>query len=135
MPNVKKHLEKAKSNREFLNHIGDTENTRYPEWYVIVSFYIAMHYLEAVLCEKCALHAKSHEQRSEYLRTRLRGKLDHEVILAYDALQIQSRHARYEAPENNNEILKQYCRDAQKNLEIIETECKNDYLHSYLGFF
>ncbi len=129
MPTVKQHLAKVRSNKNMLSHLGEAENTKFPDWFVTVVFYTALHGTEAVLCQEAGLHTKTHIERDGALRKRLPA-IDKTFLMAYRALYTQSHQARYMA-DKKFEMTNQDCGDALKSLEVIETECKETYFENY----
>lgn len=129
MPNVKQHLAKVRSNKNMLGHLGEAENTKFPDWFVTVVFYTALHGIEAMLCQEIGLHTHTHIEREEALRRRLPA-IDTTFLKAYRALYTQSHQARYMA-DKKFEMTNQDCEDALKSLQVIETECKDMYFENY----
>lgn len=129
MPNVKQHLAKIRSNKNLLNHLGEASSTKYPDWFVTVTFYTALHSIEAIFCQEISLHTNTHFEREKALQKRLPA-IDKTFLMAYRALYTQSHQARYMA-DQKFEITNQDCEDALANLKIIETECKETYFENY----
>jgi len=129
MPNVNQHLAKVRSNKEMLNHLGDAKSTKFPDWFSTVSFYIAVHGVEAILCQEAGLHTKTHVERDEKLRKRLPA-MTQEFLTAYRTLYARSRQARYML-DNKFEMTNHDSEEALADLKVIETECKETYFDNY----
>jgi len=129
MPNVNQHLAKVRSNKEMLNHLGDAQNTKYPDWFATVSFYSAVHCVEAMLCQEIGTHTKTHGEREESLRKRLPA-ISQEFLSAYRTLYVRSRQARYMI-DKKFQMTNEDCEEALVDLEVIETECKEMYFENY----
>lgn len=129
MPNTSEHLAKVRHNKEMLKFLGEPQKTPFPEWFVTVTFYIAVHCLEALFYDQNNDHAKSHAEREDKLRKKY-PSLDVDFKRAYFRLQEQSRQARY-MQDKKFKLDKDDCEDASKNLEIIESECKESFFPDY----
>jgi len=129
MPTVEQHLAKVRSNKRLLNHIGDAENTEFPDWFVTVAFYTALHGIEAILCREIQRHSNGHADRELLLRTKLPA-IEKEFLNAYRELYTKSCEARYMA---NRKILMDHadCKMAVDDLSVIEAECKATYFPNY----
>lgn len=88
MPKKKQHKKQAKHNKKFLDTI---EKNNYPDWFVTVLFYIALHYNDAKLSE-FGLHPDSHPERFNTIRE-FSGK---KYWKSYRRLYNYSRISRYE---------------------------------------
>jgi len=101
-------------NGEMLNQIS----TDFPDWYVTVSFYVAVHCMEACLTE-VNRHSKTHVERASNLRRAYGGTATFSsmgVFRAYLLLFDLSIDARYECIHLGDAD----CRDADRALAIVE---------------
>ncbi len=129
MPNVGQHLAKVRSNKDMLNHLGDAKSTKFPDWFAAVSFYIAVHCIQAILCHEVGLHTKTHIDREEKLRNRLPA-IDQKFLIAYRTLYVRSRQARYMI-DKKFQMTNQDCEEVLADLGVIEIECKDMYFENY----
>jgi hypothetical protein len=129
MPNVSQHLAKVRSNKDMLSYLGDAKSTKFPDWFATVSFYIAVHSVEAILCQEVGLHTRTHIEREEKLRNRLPA-IDQNFLRAYRTLYARSCQARYMI-DKKFQMLNKDCEAALADLEVIETECKETYFENY----
>jgi hypothetical protein len=129
MPTVVQHLAKVCSNKKLLGHLGEATSTAFPDWFVTAAFYTAVHAVEAILCQEVQLHAKHHDERELFLRTKLPA-IDKKFLGAYRELYVKSREARY---MTNRKFSMDHadCELAMENLDVIETECKETYFPDY----
>lgn len=129
MPNDIKHLEKVRHNKEMLKYLGKPEDTKFPDWFVTVTFYIAVHCIEAIFYHEKKDHSKHHIDRDDKLLHKYRD-IDMGLKRAYWRLHEQSQEARY--MENSKfKLDKDDCNDATINLDIVEKECKENYFPNY----
>lgn len=63
MPTTDEHIIKAEHNKKFLNTL-DLETTEFTDWYVIILFYIAIHYIDAYLYKSFRCNPADHELRN-----------------------------------------------------------------------
>lgn len=96
MASFDEHINQAKRNCEFLSYV----NRDYPlfwDWQTTISFYSAVHLVNAHIARIADLHYRSHEQ----IETAINPygvspcKLPEEIFLAYYNLQWLSRRSRY----------------------------------------
>ena len=129
MPTVEQHLAKVRSNKRLLNYLGDAETTAFPDWFVTVTFYTALHGIEAILCQEIQRHSKGYEERELLLRTKL-PTIERNFLNAYRELYTKSLEARY---MTNRRISMDHadCKLAMENLSFIETECSENYFPHY----
>jgi hypothetical protein len=129
MPTVEQHLAKVRSNKRLRGYLGEAETTDFPDWFVTVTFYTALHCIEAILCQEIQRHSNGHEERELLLRTKLPA-IERDFLNAYRALYTKSREARY---MTNRKISMDHadCKLATENLRLIETECKATYFPDY----
>ena len=91
MSTSEQHRDKA-ANNEFLR---DQLNNPFWDWAVTVTFYAALHYVEAYFAKKKpALHSKDHKMRDSYIR---RDAVLGPLYRKYVDLKQESHDARYQA--------------------------------------
>ena len=129
MPNVSQHLDKVRSNKNMLSHLGDAKTTLFPDWFATVSFYISLHCVEAILCQEVGLHTTNHTEREEKLRKRLPA-IAPKFLTAYRTLYVRSCQARYMI-DRKFQMTNKDCEAALVDLEVIESECKEMYFENY----
>lgn len=88
---VKQHLQKADRNRDFvikylLNHVKE-----YPDWVSVVTFYSALHYVDALFAKQ-GLHREHHLERNRDVSL-LMSEIENEFLNLYDL----GRISRYES--------------------------------------
>lgn len=88
MPTRDEHLRQAERNEQFLNSIN---SSLFPEWRVVIMFYISLHYVDAFLAQR-AIHPRTHGDRLIQVRSTLRT-----VFFDYRRLLGRSEDARYNA--------------------------------------
>jgi len=108
LPNTADHRKKAEHN-EFL--ISTLDNPFW-DWAIIVTFYAALHYVEAYLGTK-GIHAPTHPVRDSHIQ---RDSTLKTIYVDYRELENESRDARYDAIEFKQEDV----RRLQRNLETIK---------------
>jgi hypothetical protein len=86
---VKQHLEKADRNRDFIKKHLFSFLENYPDWVSIVSFYCALHYVDALLATH-GLHWIHHEERNRDVSL-LMPEIQNEYLNLYDL----GRNSRY----------------------------------------
>ncbi|RLD53224.1 MAG: hypothetical protein DRI94_00535 [Bacteroidetes bacterium] len=102
MPDKNSHLKKAEKNFSFLNLIKDSE---YNDWKITVSFYTALHILNAYIIEKTGNHYRTHvevEQAINPYNVLSLAKIEEDVYVAYMALSNLSRRSRYMIHEKSS---------------------------------
>ncbi|MEW4370566.1 hypothetical protein [Paenibacillus kandeliae] len=116
MPAKLSHQSKYKNNIKLYNYLESLE-IKPNDWLVIVYFYTALHIVESILAD---YHKDSgnHIQRNKSVKSMACFR---EVRNAYMALYFESRAARYDCVEINN----QKVTNAKNNLERIITELLN----------
>lgn len=129
MPTVEQHLAKVRSNKRLLNHLGEAETTAFPDWFVTINFYTALHCIEAILCQEIQRHSNRHEERELLLRAKLPA-IERNFLNAYRELYTKSREARY-MTNRKSSMDHAGCKLAVENLTLIETECKEAYFPHY----
>lgn len=97
MASFNEHIEKVKANLTFLENVCRNEPA-YWDWKVTISFYSAVHLINAHIAQKTGLHYRSHEQVLSAINpneTLSVCKLDEERYLSYAKLRNLSRRSRY----------------------------------------
>ncbi|MEM2970899.1 MAG: hypothetical protein QW270_00540 [Candidatus Bathyarchaeia archaeon] len=97
------HLRKAEHNKNFLNMIQKNDagpSFIYPDWMITVSFYIALHYVDAKLASLSpSLHPRNHPERHTFVSI----YLPPDVAEDYLFLESKSKLARY-IPDSERRI-------------------------------
>ncbi|RAJ10502.1 hypothetical protein LX64_00105 [Chitinophaga skermanii] len=99
------HIHQAKQNIQFLSDVNARINSQW-DWQVTVSFYVAVHLVNAHIVQKSDNHYRSHEQVNNVLNPYnilSVSKLPEAIYLAYVKLQNLSRRARYLCSDNPDE--------------------------------
>jgi len=135
MADFSEHINQAKSNLNFLNSITSIKD--YWDWKVTVSFYVALHLVNAHLAQKADLHYRTHnkvDQAINPFNTFSVTKFSEENYLAYTKLLGLSRRSRYLVNEkirnNKNRLYFTYEKHfikAIKNLDIILKYFNREY--------
>ena len=109
MPSTNEHITRAKQNLEFAQSFA-LANTKYIDWAVTAYFYAALHWVDALLCDKEYLHPADHQERNELVQKKwyLRP-----IRNEYRTLKDRSEDARYEiktftSAKVENEIIPLY---------------------------
>jgi len=102
------HIKQAKSNLKFLNSVNDKIQNQW-DWQVTVSFYTAVHLINAHIAIKSNQHYRSHELVNNSINpfnpTSI-TKLPEDLYTSYMKLQNLSRRARYlchDDPKNHDQ--------------------------------
>lgn len=101
MPNKAEHINQAQHNEAFYQTI---DRAAYSDWAVTVTFYAALHYVDAFLATQAGgIHPGSHGVRDPLVQrvAQLRPLWNH-----YHRLKNRSRNARYNATRFTNEEVK-----------------------------
>ena len=104
MASFNEHIEKVKANLTFLENVCRNEPS-YWDWKVTISFYSAVHLINAHIAKKTGLHYRSHEQvlsainPNEMLSV---CKLEEDKYLSYAKLRNLSRRSRYLVSDQDN---------------------------------
>ena len=94
MPSTQKHLSQVAENEAFLASAFSPSDQ--PRWRVVVSFYVAVHLLDAFLARVSCPDPRDHSQRFDMLRCLLRTKIvPPSVYDAYCEMYDASVDARY----------------------------------------
>jgi hypothetical protein len=99
------HLEQARKNIDFLQHINNTINDRY-DWQVTVCYYVAVHLINGYLADKVKEHYRTHHEVSLAINPFKKGiaAVSEETYKAYRKLQMLSRRSRYLINDAQTEI-------------------------------
>lgn len=138
MPSSLDHNNQACRNLSFLQSINKECNSSY-DWQVTVSFYVAVHLVNAHLA-KYDMHYRSHEDVSNHINPFQKlspSKLPENIYLAYKKLQGLSRRSRYlvhDDPENKSAVChftydKHFVKAIKKVEIILEYFISADKLH------
>lgn len=100
MPKQAAHLKQAQQNRALITRL-DPATTPHLDWVVTITFYAALHLIEAWFATK-GLHFVSHENRDNW-----GGKVKElrRVWQLYKELEFQSRQARYQCVRWNRSFV------------------------------
>ena len=105
MASFEEHINQAKNNLAFLSKVNETSQSQW-DWQVTISFYSALHLINAHIAITAEHHYRSHEAVnnaiSPFNQTSI-VKLTEELYTSYMKLQNLSRRARYlchEDPSN-----------------------------------
>lgn len=136
MPKAQQHREQAQSNEQLAKSMCDGDS--HYDWAVTVSFYAALHYLEAYFVRKGINILQEAEAKDTgahgYRRRKVKEKLLPDEARRYITLQQQSERARYfasgkEAPLP--QIPAQYFGQVAAQQLFSELETFRDYLASH----
>uniref|UniRef100_UPI0040493F98 hypothetical protein n=1 Tax=Fulvivirga sp. TaxID=1931237 RepID=UPI0040493F98 len=97
MASFEEHIKQAKSNLNFLSVVNNKIGTQW-NWQVTVSFYTAVHLINAHIAKKSNQHYRSHELVNNSINPFNQAsitKLSEELYTSYMKLQNLSRRARY----------------------------------------
>lgn len=135
MAEFSEHINQAKSNLSFLKSILDQKD--YWDWKVTVSFYVAVHLINAHLANKANLHYRSHDRVDKAINPFYPTsvtKLTEDNYLAYTKLQGLSRRSRYlinekksNKSENNHFTHEIHFIRAIKNLDKVLKFINDEY--------
>lgn len=116
MPSTRAHLKQATHNEKLLNEI-DLVDTGFIDWAVTISFYTALHFIEAHLGSR-RIHSSFHPDRDKNVTTHLPGIYDEYFDLKNDSIE-----ARYKMHKFSKE---DFVDNIKPNLETIKA-----YVHRY----
>ncbi len=89
VPSKETHLEQYQHNRDFLEH-GISDTNKFADWAVTVTFYCAVHIVEAALANM-QIHSKNHKDRGE----KIKNLRCHKLKIYYKDLYSRSITSRY----------------------------------------
>ena len=124
MANLAAHSNQIERNIDFLTECDSAKcghTTKYLEWGVVLRFYIAVHIVEAMLCE-LGVHSESHSDRKMKM-TRTAGVFSSKFQKDYFDLYNFSRIARY-LTSNGTSVNKTDADDAEKAVKSIRSEAR-----------
>ncbi len=85
------HVRQAKHNELLINHL-DINKTIFHDWVVTITFYAALHYIEADFAQKSHIgHSTSHRERNRLVQR----EYNLQIYRSYRELYNNSRIARY----------------------------------------
>jgi len=131
VPKLHDHLRQVDRNIRFLQDCErkNCHHTReYPEWGVVVRFYLSMHIVEAML-SLGGVHSRSHTERNKHVM-RTRGMFSRRFQLGYADLYSMSRTARYLAG-NGRGVEESEVTAAARHVTLIRNEARS-FLRSRL---
>ncbi|MDR3695655.1 hypothetical protein [Mucilaginibacter sp.] len=101
MASFQAHIKQAKKNLKILSETSQKINDCW-DWQVTISYYVAVHLMNARLADKLNLHYKTHKDvkialYNEYFAC----KIPDEIYTAYVSLENLSRRARYLCHEDS----------------------------------
>ena len=102
MATFQEHINQSNNNLDYLSKINSSINDRW-DWQVTVSFYCALHLINAHIVQKTTKNYLSHSQVSHAINPfnpLSVSKVDEETYLSYTKLFQLSRRARYLLNEN-----------------------------------
>ena len=94
MPTAKEHRKKYQDNKELLNTLLDIKIDSHRNWIVTMSFYTALHIIEAKLHKELGIHSHDHKERARLIDET--GLFSNKVRQKYKQLETYSKNARYE---------------------------------------
>lgn len=135
MASFDEHIEQANKNLSFLSSINKSQI--YWDWQVTVSFYAAVHFVNAHLAKVANLHYRTHEDVKNALNpynTTSLCKIPEEIYLSYAKLELLSRRSRYlchDSKKNDNEYAQftydKHFAKAIRHLDVIINYFKDKY--------
>jgi hypothetical protein len=95
LPTRDEHVQKAEGN-EAVNDLLDASTQARIDWKLVISFYTAMHYVEAYLAKSLNAHVRSHTARDNYVTREAELR---KIRTEYMHLKFYGYNARYEPPQ------------------------------------
>jgi hypothetical protein len=95
VPTRDEHVQKAEGNQT-VNDLLDASTQARIDWKLIITFYTAMHYVEAYLAKNLSQHVRSHTTRDNYIA---RDAGLRKIGIVYSHLKFYGYNARYEPPQ------------------------------------
>lgn len=111
MADFLQHIEHAKSNLTFLEHVDKT-TINYWDWKVTIAYYVAVHLINAHLHKKCGFTYRTHREVSDAINfdnNTAIGKVDETTYVSYTSLNNLSRRSRYLIHESLDKTRTQQC--------------------------
>ena len=119
MPHYTDHLFQARWNQDFLNKLIQN-NSRFLDWIITVSYYVALHYIDYILSQKLNFHPDSHIERGTKLNS---SNFKRKTIRQYIKLYEASRRSRYNPIYNRKLKLP----TAKRYADIVITDFVNKF--------
>lgn len=97
MGTFSEHIQQSKNNLDFLSSVNNNVNNRW-DWQVTVSYYVAVHLVNAHIVSKTNKNYLSHNQVADLINPYNQlslAKLDEDTYTSYVKLQLLSRRSRY----------------------------------------
>lgn len=116
VPTAPEHRKKYQDNKEMLNTLFDMNISAHRNWIVTMSFYMALHIIEAKLHKENGIHSHDHKERDRLIDET--GLFSNKVRQKYKQLESYSKIARYEKDDIRLAVAEQMKRFAME----IETE-------------
>ncbi len=136
MASFLEHIEHAKKNISFLNLINNSHNSFW-DWQTTISYYVAVHLINAHLANCADLHYRSHEDvrlAINPFNQMSTCKLPEKIYLAYTNLQLLSRRSRYLVSDKKGNMTTDACFTSDKHfakavrhLDILMSFMKSKY--------
>lgn len=112
MPTAQEHRKKYQDNKELMNTVLDIKISAHRNWIVTMSFYTALHIIEAKLHKEIGAHSHDHKERARLLdETEL---FSNKVRQKYKQLETYSKIARYEKDDIRLAVAEQMKRFAME---------------------
>ncbi len=118
MPNKETHLEQYQHNKDFLEN-GISDKNKFADWAVTVTFYCAVHIVEAALAN-INIHSKNHNDRGKKIENLRCPRLK----TYYKDLYSRSITSRYNCILQTSEDVKYALKDLKAIREMIEIKIK-----------
>lgn len=112
MPTTQEHRKKYKDNKEMLNALFDMNISAHRNWIVTMSFYMALHVIEAKLHKERGTHSHDHKERARLIDET--GLFSNKVRQKYKQLESYSKIARYEKDDIRLAVAEQMKRFAME---------------------
>lgn len=112
MPTAQEHRRKYQDNKELLTTLFDIKISSHRNWIVIMSFYMALHVIEAKLFKAKGIHSHDHKDRDRLIDET--GLFSNKVRQKYKQLESYSKIARYEKDDIRLAVAEQMKRFAME---------------------
>ncbi len=140
MASFQEHINQASKNLQFLCDVNSNINDSW-DWQVTISFYAAVHLINAHVAKTSNQHYRSHEDVSNAINpfnTLSPSRLPEDIYLSYTKLQALSRRSRYLINEQkeNRETKAFFTYDkhfskAIKNIDVVLKYIEKSYSVSF----
>ncbi len=98
MSSFSDHIKQGKDNLEFLENVN-REFSKVYDWQVTISFYTALHFVNAHVKKTMGVYHTTHKDLSNIINPNCRvtnpAQMDEDSFVAYEALFVLSRRSRY----------------------------------------